>query len=134
MTVDSHLFFFYPGLNLAFGIVKVVLDVVGLVCQVPGVPREFCPMRNKYQFTCRVFKNYCSIGCRSLLRSQGNSEFGVLLSFGVSNYFCLHYLERDNKRNVIFASTPFYNLLSFKAFLKFVLKLLIEKGNTVFVQ
>ena len=32
------------------------------------------------------------------------------------------------------ASTPYYNLMSFKASLMIVLKLLIGKGNTVFVK
>ena len=42
-------------------------------------------------------------------------------------FFGLYYLERGDKRS-FFASTPFYNLISLKASLMFVLKLLIEKG------
>ena len=62
-------------------------------------------------------------------------EFGVILSFSVSersNFISVFIIWKDMiKEMFFFASTTFYNLIHFKAFLMFVLKLLIEKGNTV---
>ena len=65
------------------------------------------------------------------------SEFDVM-SFGVnerSNLISVSIIWKEMIKEmcVFFASTPFCNLISFKD-LMFVLKLLIEKGNTVFVQ
>ena len=64
------------------------------------------------------------------------SEFGVILSFGVSepsNFISVFIFWKEIMKDFFFARTPFYNSIPFKASLMFVLKLLIEKGNTVFV-
>ena len=102
------------------------------------------------------FGSFCHVGCAGLIRTFNlfnqsivmiscdrcanttNSEFCVLLSFGVSGCsklisVCIIWKEMI-KIMGFFTNTYSFILISFKAYLMFVLKLQIEKGNTVFIQ